>query len=155
MDYVGRRAKTLEKRERRSTEEGEALVVIAKAVDGSAPEILRRVNEKRGRSGSVTYPDACAPVASRPFNFQIINDLSAKKIPVGLLKKREHEQRVHVYGAQRLGKRARDIAQTARLGERHSLGRKYRNAQISLHCARASRKRAAKAHVPLINLAEL
>ena len=46
MNYVWRRAQSFEERESSVTEESESLVVIMKAVNRIAREILRRVNQK-------------------------------------------------------------------------------------------------------------
>src|SRR5437588_7282307 len=136
MDDVRRRAQTLEERERRATEKGETLVVVREAVNGIAREILRRVNQKRWRTRRVAIENASAIDAAAPVHIQVINDLFSEMSAINLLEERKHQQRILAILSESFRKRARNIGQPARFGERHSFRRKDRNAQNSSHCAR-------------------
>src|SRR2546421_2400544 len=136
MDDVRRRTQTLEERERRAAEKGEALVIVTKAVNGIAREIFRRVNQKRWRTRRIAIENASTIDAAAPVHIQIVNDLFSEMPAINLLEERKHQQRILAVLSESLRQCACNIGQPARFGERHSFRRKDRNAQNSSHCAR-------------------
>src|SRR5437763_5473018 len=108
MNDVRRRAQTLEERERRATEKGEALVVVREAVNGIAREILRRINQKRWRTRRIAIENASAIDAAAPVHIQVVNDLFSEMPAINLLEERKHQQRILAVLSESLRKRARN-----------------------------------------------
>ena len=109
-----------------------AMMVVREAVDLAAREILRRVYQESGHARGLAMPDRDVTRPPEPFDFEVVKDLPAQQTPVRRVVERVDERRVHALLRQSLRERARNVAQAARFGERHSLRRKESYAHCPL-----------------------
>src|SRR5205085_628565 len=147
VNDIGRRAESALQSERGTTEESEAFVIVAEAIDARAREVFGCINQKSRRGRSFTVPDGSAAYVAGPFDLQVVKQLFAQEGAICLFVERQDEARVHVaHGADGLRQRARHIAQATGLGERHSFRRENRNAQDSSPDTRRAFLASTKLH---------
>ncbi len=75
MNYVRLPTEMLTKRQRRTREESEPLMIVAVAVDGRAGKVFGRFDQVSRGAGCITLPDSRGPDSAPPLHRNVLNNL--------------------------------------------------------------------------------
>ena len=120
MDHLRRFAQPPQQRNRGATVKSKALKVVGFAVDLTAREVKRRVDQISGHIQRFAFPDANARLFPAPFDFQIVDECFTGQLGVNLIVARKNQKGIDSFGMQGLRQRAGNVGQPAGLGEGNS-----------------------------------